>query len=95
MNYLSIQTLLAVYQESISLLPVLMIVWNELKINEKIKAMGVAKHHGTPFHKNVCHMTYLPFINAKSSRQLADNLPYRQGVFTYLWDKVTPKGDSY
>ena len=90
MNYLSIQTLLAVYQESMSLLPVLMTVWNELKINEKIKAIGVKKHHGTPFHENVCHMTYLPFINAKSSRQLADNLPYCQGVFTYLWDKVTP-----
>lgn len=90
MNYLSIQTLLAVYQESISLLPALMAVWNDLKINEKIRAMGVKKHHGTPFHENICHMSYLPFINAKSSRQLADNLPYCQRVFTYLWDKVTP-----
>jgi hypothetical protein len=67
-----------------------MAVWNELKINEKIKAMGVKKHHGTQFHENVCHMTYLPFINAKSSRQLADNLPYHPRVFTYLWDKVIP-----
>ena len=90
MNYLSIQTLLAVYQESISLLPLLMAVWHELKISEKIGNLGVNKHHGTTFHENVCHMTYLPFINAKSIRQLADNLPYHQRVFTYLWDKVTP-----
>lgn len=33
---------------------------------------------------------YLPFINAKSTRQLADNLPYHQRVFTYLWDMVNP-----
>jgi len=90
MNYLSIQTLLTVYQESISLLPLLMAVWHELKISEKIAGLGVNKHHGTTFHENVCHMTYLPFINAKSTRQLADNLPYHQRVFTYLWDKVTP-----
>ena len=83
MNYLSIQTLLAVYQESISLLPLLMAVWNELKINEKIRAMGIKKHHGTPFHENVCHMTYLPFINAKSTRQLADNLPYHNLSFYF------------
>lgn len=90
MNYLSIQTLVAVYQESISLLPLLMAVWHELKISEKIRAIGVNKHHGTSFHENVCHMTYLPFINGKSIRQLADNLPYHQRVFTYLWDKVIP-----
>jgi len=90
MNYLSIQTLLAVFQGSISLLPLLMAVWHELKINEKLGAMGVNKHHGIPFHENVRHMTYLPFINAKSARQLTDNLPYHQRVFTYLWDKVNP-----
>ena len=85
MNYLSIQTLAAVFQESISLLPLLMVVWHELKINEKLRAMCVNKHHGTPFHENVHHMTYLPFINAKSANQLADNLPYHQRVFTYLF----------
>jgi hypothetical protein len=90
MNYLSIQTLIAVFQESISLLPLLMAVWYELKINEKLEVMGVGKHHGIPFHENVYHMTYLPFINARSTRQLADNLPYHQRVFTYLWDKVNP-----
>jgi hypothetical protein len=90
MNYLSIQTLLAVFQESISLLPLLMAVWHELKINEKLGFMGINKHHGIPFHENVCHMTYLPFINAKSTRQLADNLPYHPRVFTYLWDLVKP-----
>jgi hypothetical protein len=35
-------------------------------------------------------MTYLPFINASSMNQLADNLPYHQRAFTYLWDKVNP-----
>ncbi|RLC76434.1 MAG: hypothetical protein DRJ03_28675 [Chloroflexi bacterium] len=44
MNYLSIQTLLAVYQESISPLPLLMAVWHELKISEKIGNLGVNKY---------------------------------------------------
>lgn len=90
MNYLSIQTLLSVFQGSISLLPLLMIAWAELKINEKLRFMGVNKHHGTPFGENVCHMSYLPFINGKSLNHLSDNLPYHQRVFTALWDKVNP-----
>ena len=90
MNYLSIQTLLSVFQGSISLLPLLMIAWAELKINEKLRFMGVSKHHGTPFGENVCHMSYLPFINGKSLNQLSDNLPYHQSVFSNPWDKVYP-----
>jgi hypothetical protein len=45
---------------------------------------------GDFYRAKVLHMTYLPFINARSTRQLADNLPYHQRVFTYLWDKVNP-----
>jgi len=41
MNYFSIQTLLAVFQGSISLLPLLMVAWKELKINDKLQLMGV------------------------------------------------------
>ena len=89
MNYLSIQTLASVFQGTISLLPLLVMVWGELKINEKIQLMGINKHHGTPFSENVCHMSYLPFINGSSLKQLSDNLPYHQSVFSNLWDKVT------
>jgi len=88
MNYLSIQTLASVFQGTISLLPLLATVWGELKINEKIQLMGINKHHGTPFSENVCHMSYLPFINGSSLKQLSDNLPYHQSVFSNLWDKV-------
>ena len=88
MNYLSIQTLASVFQGTISLLPLLATVWEELKINEKIQLMGINKHHGTPFSGNVCHMSYLPFINGSSLKQLSDNLPYHQSVFSNLWDKV-------
>jgi hypothetical protein len=66
MSYLSIQTLLDAFQGSISLLPLLMVVWKELKINEKLQYMGVNKHHGVPFQESVCHISYLPFINGKS-----------------------------
>ena len=66
MNYLSIRTLASVFQGTISLLPLLATVWGELKINEKIQLMGINKHHGTPFGENVCHMSYLPFINGSS-----------------------------
>jgi hypothetical protein len=96
MNYLSIQTLASVFQGTISLLPVLVMVWGELKINEKIQLMGINKHlmginkhHGTAFNENVCHMSYLPFINGSSLKQLSENLPYHQSVFSNLWDKVT------
>ena len=78
MSYLSIQTLASVFQGTISLLPLLATVWGELKINEKLQLMGINKHHGTPFSENVCHMSYLPFINGSSLKQLSDNLPYHQ-----------------
>lgn len=88
MSYLSIQTLLAVFQGSISLLPLIILAWKELNINQKLQSMGVNKHHGIPFHESVCHLSYLPFINGKSIHQLSDNLPYHQSVFTTLWDKA-------
>lgn len=90
MSYLSIQTLITVFQGTISLLPLLIVAWAELKINEKLQFMGVNKHHGIPFHENVCHISYLPFINGKSLNHLADNLPYHSSVFSELWDKVNP-----
>ena len=90
MNYLSIQTLVSIFQGTISLLPLLMITWQELRINDKLQFMGVNKHHGIPIHENVSHLSYLPFINGSSMNQLADNLPYHQRVYTYLWDKVNP-----
>jgi len=90
MNYLSIQTLASAFQGLTSLLPLLIMVWRELKVNDKIQLMGVNKHHGIPFHENVSHMAYLPFVNARSMKQLADNLPYGSGVFSDLWDKVCP-----
>jgi len=70
MNYLSIQTLASAFQGLTSLLPLLMMVWRELKINDKLGLMGVNKHHGIPFHESISHMTYLPFINASSMNQL-------------------------
>ena len=88
MSYLSIQTLLDIFQRSISILPLMMLVWKELKINEKLSLMGVNKHHGIPFHENVRHLSYLPFINGKSMSQLSENLPYHQRVFNTIWDKV-------
>ena len=88
MSYLSIQTLFAVFQESISLLPLLMVAWKELKINDKIQLMGVNKHHGIPFAQSVCHLSYLPFLNGKSMKQLADNIPYHQRVFNTIWNKA-------
>ena len=88
MSYFSIQTLLAVFQGSISLLPLIMIAWKELKINEKLQSMEVNKHHGVPFHESVCHLSYLPFLNGKSMKQLAGNIPYHQRVFNTIWDKV-------
>lgn len=63
MSYFSIQTLFAIFQGSISLLPLIMAVWKELKINEKLQSIGVNKHHGIPFHESVCHLSYLPFLN--------------------------------
>jgi len=65
-----------------------MIVWKELKINEKLQSMGINKHHGIPFHECVCHLSYLPFLNGKSMNQLSDNIPYHQRVFNTVWDKV-------
>jgi hypothetical protein len=88
MNYFSIQTLLAVFQGSISLLPLLMVAWKELKINDKLQLMGVNKHHGVPFHESVCHLSYLPFLNGKSMNQLSGNIPYHQRVFNTIWDKA-------
>ena len=88
MSYLSIQTLLNAFQGSISLLPLLMIAWKELKINEKLQYMGVNKHHGVPFQESVCHLSYLPFINGSSMKQLADNIPYHQRVFNTIWSKA-------
>jgi hypothetical protein len=88
MNYLSIQTLASVFQGTISLLPLLVMTWGELRVSEKLQLMGVSKHHGTSFHENVCHLSYLPFINGKSLNQLSHNLPYHQSVFSDLWDKV-------
>lgn len=88
MNYFSIQTLLDVFQGSISLLPLLMLAWKELKINDKLQLMGVNKHHGIPFQESVCHLSYLPFLNGKSMNQLAGNIPYHQRVFNTLWDKA-------
>lgn len=88
MSYFSIQTLLNVFQGSISLLPLLMVAWKELKINDKIQLMGVNKHHGVPFAQSVCHLSYLPFLNGKSMKQLADNIPYHQRVFNTLWNKA-------
>lgn len=90
MNYLSIQTLASAFQGLTSLLPLLIMVWQELKVNGKLQLMGVNKHHGIPFHKNVSHIAYIPFINARSVNQLADNLSYGTGVFSDLWDKVNP-----
>lgn len=88
MNYLSIQTLLDAFQGSISLLPLLIVAWKELKINDKIQLMGVKKHHGVPLAQSVCHLSYLPFLNGKSMKQLADNIPYHQRVFNTIWSKV-------
>jgi hypothetical protein len=88
MNYFSIQTLLAVFQGSISILPLLMLAWKELKINDKLQLMGVNKHHGVPFQESVCHLSYLPFLNGKSMNQLASNIPYHQRVFNTIWDKA-------
>lgn len=88
MSYLSIQTLLAVFQKSISLLPLLMVAWKELKIDEKLQLMGIHKHHGIPFAQSVRHLSYLPFLNGKSMNQLSTNIPYHQRVFNTLWDKV-------
>jgi Transposase DDE domain len=88
MNYFSIQTLLSVFQGSISLLPLLMVAWKELEINEKLQLMRVNKHHGVPFHESVCHLSYLPFLNGKSMNQLSGNIPYHQRVFNTIWDKA-------
>ncbi len=65
-----------------------MVAWKELKINDKLQLMGVNKHHGTPFHESVCHLSYLPFLNGKSMNQLASNIPYHQRVFNTIWDKA-------
>ncbi|MGQ9610212.1 MAG: hypothetical protein ACUVWN_12995 [bacterium] len=56
MSYFSIQTLLNVFQGLISLLPLLMVAWKKLKINDKIQLIGVNKHHGVPFAQSVCQM---------------------------------------
>lgn len=90
MNYLSIQTLASAFQGLTSLLPMLIMVWHELKVNDKLQLMGINKHHGIPIHASISHMSYLPFVNASSMNQLADNLPYGSGVFSDLWDKVNP-----
>jgi len=65
-----------------------MTAWKELKINEKLQYMGIGKHHGIPFHESVCHLSYLPFINGSSIKQLADNIPYHQRVFNTIWSKA-------
>ena len=72
MSYFSIQTLLAVFQGSISLLPLIMIAWKELKIDAK-QSLGLPNFHmrdfnGITAHLCVCILNYLVLSWLRYSR---------------------------